>query len=268
MSSISSRLGIEMIPTSAGDAVAIHNQSIARLDGLVQASVKSRVLSAAPASPATGDTYLIKPTATGSWTGRDNHLAYWNGTTWLFTAPKVGMIVWVENERVVASCHTGPSWKTRPGDAFYAGHRGASLSIPGTSFVDVDWTTDLVSISNSAVFDHSTSVDPFLITLKEAGEYLVNANLTVEATGTAAWTQMNAILATSPVGFPASITNIPHTESNGTVRPSDIPRATIDISAVVSVGADTCIRAMIARQSATASTINLLANSRIAVQRI
>jgi hypothetical protein len=45
-----------------------------------------------PGSPSEGDTYIVG-TGTGAWTGRDDDLAYWNGTGWMFFTPRPGYIV-------------------------------------------------------------------------------------------------------------------------------------------------------------------------------
>lgn len=43
----------------------------------VHLSVKDRDLSTPPASPATGDTYIVAATATDAWSGKSGRVAVW-----------------------------------------------------------------------------------------------------------------------------------------------------------------------------------------------
>ena len=59
----------------------------------VQPIVVSTVLSA-PASPSTGDSYLILTPATGAFNGHDNQIARWSGFTWTYITPIDGYEVY------------------------------------------------------------------------------------------------------------------------------------------------------------------------------
>jgi len=63
-----------------------------------QKSVKDKDLSAPPTSPSIGDRYIVASSATGDWSGHDDEIAQWNGSTWDFTIPLEGMFVFVEDE--------------------------------------------------------------------------------------------------------------------------------------------------------------------------
>jgi hypothetical protein len=41
-------------------------------------------LSAPPVGPTTGDRYIVNPTGSGDWSGHDNDIATWNGSSWDF----------------------------------------------------------------------------------------------------------------------------------------------------------------------------------------
>lgn len=65
-------------------------------DGInIQPTVISRI-STPPAVPNNGDTYIVLPTGTGDWLGRDNNIAIWNGATlsWSFYIPDTGWKVY------------------------------------------------------------------------------------------------------------------------------------------------------------------------------
>jgi hypothetical protein len=69
-----------------------------------QESVLDKDLNDPPATPATGDRYLVSwpaAAATGVWAGHDNEIATYNGTAWTFVAVSEGMATWIEDEDVV-----------------------------------------------------------------------------------------------------------------------------------------------------------------------
>lgn len=51
-----------------------------------------------PVSPVEGDRYLVASPATGDWVGKENNIAEWDGTAWVFTAPLLGMAVLATDE--------------------------------------------------------------------------------------------------------------------------------------------------------------------------
>lgn len=78
-----------------------HNMRV--LDALVQAHVLSRLTSAPPGSPASGDVYIVGPSGSGAWNGHDNDLAIWVAgdditSAWTFVTPRLGWSVFVEDE--------------------------------------------------------------------------------------------------------------------------------------------------------------------------
>lgn len=43
-----------------------------------------------PVSPILGERYIVLPTGTGDWSGHDNEIAEWNGSSWTFYSPVEG----------------------------------------------------------------------------------------------------------------------------------------------------------------------------------
>ena len=68
------------------------NESLARLDGLVQCLVEG-LADAPPTAPVDGQCWLIGPAPSGDWAGRADHLAMAQGGQWLFQPPLPGMRV-------------------------------------------------------------------------------------------------------------------------------------------------------------------------------
>lgn len=74
--------------------------NVNKLGALTQLSVKSRVLTSAPGSPANGDTYIIATGATGVWASKDANVAVYRSSlaAWEFYAPRVGYLAFIEAE--------------------------------------------------------------------------------------------------------------------------------------------------------------------------
>lgn len=67
------------------------------VSGLISGTIWQDPVIALQASPpmtgSAGDRYVVLPTATGAWTGHEQQIATWNGTTWVFETPAVGWCV-------------------------------------------------------------------------------------------------------------------------------------------------------------------------------
>lgn len=74
------------------------NANLRRLDCLIQGRIADRDLTAAPGSPAAGDTYIVAAAPTGTWTGHATHIARYSGSAWEYFTPKAGWEMWVVDE--------------------------------------------------------------------------------------------------------------------------------------------------------------------------
>jgi hypothetical protein len=85
------------------------NQKVHGLDW--QQSVLTFTLSTPPGSPVTGDRYIVKATGTGAWAAKDNQIAEWSGTAWVFDVPNEGFCVRIEdiNKQYI---YDGSAWGT------------------------------------------------------------------------------------------------------------------------------------------------------------
>ena len=102
-------LALPYIAAAQAQKHVTHNAALDRLDGLVQLSVKDRDLTAAPASPAEGDRYIVATGATGAWVGWDGDVALFSGGAWVRLNPRPGWRVWIEDEAVLL-VFDGTSW--------------------------------------------------------------------------------------------------------------------------------------------------------------
>ncbi len=102
-------LGLPCIEGSQAQKHVTHNDALRILDTLVQLAVLDRDLSAPPASPAEGQRWIVKATATGAWAGHDNAIAAWQDGAWQFSAPRTGWSAFVVDEGVLLVWN-GTAW--------------------------------------------------------------------------------------------------------------------------------------------------------------
>lgn len=105
---------LQGLATGTGtDDAATYGQLVSMINGLDwQDSVLSQT-STPPGGPSTGDRYLIGASATGAWSGHDEKIAEWNGSTWDFVTPTKGATVHVDaagTDLTYNGSHPAGSW--------------------------------------------------------------------------------------------------------------------------------------------------------------
>ncbi len=88
------RLNLPLISPEQAQKHITHNEAITALDALVQLVVEARDLTAPPAEPVAGQSFIIGNPASGDWTGRDGQLASWTDGGWRYAAPAEGWRLW------------------------------------------------------------------------------------------------------------------------------------------------------------------------------
>ncbi len=90
--SASSRLGLPYLAAAQAQKHVTVNESLLRLDGLVQLTAASATTAAQPASPLDGDIYILPTGKTGAAWGAmaDGALAYYRDGVWEQLTPKTG----------------------------------------------------------------------------------------------------------------------------------------------------------------------------------
>lgn len=117
-----------VMPDQAQKHVTV-NESLLRLDALVQARARSRARADEPAEPGEGDLWILPDGAHGeTWSHMQaGSLASWRDGFWTEIPPRVGWRVWCETEAV--DLEYGPEgWRTAPEQAVLATGQGGSAT--------------------------------------------------------------------------------------------------------------------------------------------
>ena len=104
-------LGLPLIAAAQAQKHVTHNEALFALDALVQCAVLDKDLFAPPPSPADGDRYIVGPSATGGWAGRDGQIALRRDGAWEVIPPSVGFLVYVVDEALLY-VFTSAGWKS------------------------------------------------------------------------------------------------------------------------------------------------------------
>ncbi len=149
------------------------NESLLRLDALVQASVESATTTAQPASPADGQCYILPTGKSGTdWAGMGiGQIAYYRDGVWEALSPREGWRVYVRDSNVLR-VFDGSAWQPLNAATADQWTTARTLTLSGD-------LTGAVSIDGSAAVGLSASLAASGVT---AGTY---CKLTVDAKGRA-----------------------------------------------------------------------------------
>ncbi len=110
MSDTSAHLALPFIfPGQAQKHVTL-NEVIGLLDALIQCHLIDTERTEPPTSPNNGDRHLVASGSTGSWVGKDHHIAVLIDGAWAFLAPKTGWQVTSEQDDLLRT-YDGTSWE-------------------------------------------------------------------------------------------------------------------------------------------------------------
>lgn len=108
---ITPRLGLPYVVAAQAQKHIPINESLARLDGLVQLAVESRAVLAQPASPVAGGVWILPAGAAGAaWSGQPaGTLMRFEAGAWEALAPAEGLLAWVKDENQMVA-FDGAAW--------------------------------------------------------------------------------------------------------------------------------------------------------------
>lgn len=111
MSDVSPNLHLPYLAQGQAQKHVTVNESLQRLDALVQLAAVSATASAEPGAPADGQVYILPPGKTGdAWGAMANHaLAYYRDGAWEEIVPRAGWLAYVADAGRVL-IYTGAAW--------------------------------------------------------------------------------------------------------------------------------------------------------------
>ncbi len=116
------KLGLPLVAPAQAQKHVTVNESLTRLDALVQLSLESVGGTLPPSSPGEGEAHSVGAGATGAWTGQDGQVAVYANGGWVFLSPQTGWQGWSGGTRVQFD---GVDWIEGAG----------ALSVNGAGFV-------------------------------------------------------------------------------------------------------------------------------------
>jgi len=111
----SPRLGLPYLAAAQAQKHVTLNESLMRLDGLVQMAVESRAIAAQPGSPADGALYILPASATGAaWAGQPAGVVMrFEAGGWAALPVGEGALAWVKSEDLLVA-FDGVAWAAYP----------------------------------------------------------------------------------------------------------------------------------------------------------
>lgn len=162
----STRLALPYLAAGQAQKHVTVNESLVRLDALVQLSARSASLAAQPASPGDGDIYILPAGKSGThWGGMANGaIAYYRDGAWEEIAPKPGWRCYAEDENALLA-RTSSGWARIAGE-----NEHRTLFTPGGDGVVSIYRIDTARVQNARTATiGSISGDTITLTANDAG---------------------------------------------------------------------------------------------------
>ena len=105
----SARLALPLMQAGQSQKEVTHNEALATIDLVLQASVLSVGDDAPPAAPGPGECWIVGAAPTGDWAGHAGAIAGWTDGGWRFAAPVEGMVAWNAADAGTVR-HSGGQW--------------------------------------------------------------------------------------------------------------------------------------------------------------
>ncbi|MDE1901657.1 MAG: DUF2793 domain-containing protein [Alphaproteobacteria bacterium] len=169
----SPKLALSYIASSQAQKEITHNAALNDIDFLVQPSVIDYTIATPPASPATGDSYIIAASPTGAWTGYANCVAgYYGG--WSIKTPAAGWVAWTRNGNRFLY-YTGSAWALLDTPKI----DGTATWNPGAIAASSGATSAAITVTGAALGDFAAVAAPYDLQGVQATAYVNAANSAV-----------------------------------------------------------------------------------------
>lgn len=110
MTDTTPRFALPFILPGQAQKEHFHNEALARIDLALHPAVEGWPGAEPPATPSSGECWIVAPGATGDWSGSDNALAMWTTSGWRFLAPPPGTSAW-NKAAAVPLLWDGQQWR-------------------------------------------------------------------------------------------------------------------------------------------------------------
>lgn len=160
------------------------NESLLKLDALVQLAVLSAQTNVEPASPEDGQTYILPPGKTGAnWGGMNDHaLAYYCDGAWEQITPREGFSAYVK-DRDALYAFDGAAWRWVGGYLGCVVKKSGPQTIPSATHTALSFETE---ISDTGEFHSTVSNTSRLTVPPGVSRVKVRANAVFAASGVGA----------------------------------------------------------------------------------
>ena len=129
-----------LLPAQAQKHVTV-NESLSKLDAVVQMSVEGFDAEMPPGSPANGEVWALGAAPTGDWAGQGGQIAQYLDGGWLFFAPSPGWRAWGIAEGEIR-VYSGGTWTVPPA--------GSTENLAGVGIQTTSDTTNRLSVAAEA----------------------------------------------------------------------------------------------------------------------
>lgn len=141
-----------------------------RADLIDSLSVLDKDLTAPPGSPIIGDRYLVPAAATGAWVGEDEAIAHYTARGWEFEEPRIGMILYVEDEDAFYHYNAAGTWIAGFGDSLLSANSVLPSNVLGGRII---WIVE--NQTTNAPPGSPAAADTYIIGPTPSGAWAGNA---------------------------------------------------------------------------------------------
>lgn len=94
MTETTDRFALPLLAAGQAQKEMYHNEALARLDLLIQATAEAVGTDTPPDQPVPGQCWIVGDSPSGDWLGHAGEIAGWTAGGWRFAAPREGMSLW------------------------------------------------------------------------------------------------------------------------------------------------------------------------------
>lgn len=94
-----SNLQIKLLYSHQAQKELSINEALIKIDSILNAGAISMNVNVPPTPPKTGDLYIIGNLPQDIWKDYPQHITYYYVNQWYFIAPKIGSMIWVNNQK-------------------------------------------------------------------------------------------------------------------------------------------------------------------------